>query len=240
MKKILFVLFATVFTAHLFIAAGSSAKAGETKTFVGKIEKVRNTLFPTPPKLIYYKFTVVADNGEEKEICVPKGFSNIIDINGKPRWGAPPKKGKVEVKYSVAEDGSNEIVSMRYIPSDYVPQPATLAAPDSVSSETTPPVRETAGQTGNTCTGKIESIQKRFGKPPKWEYARITVIADTGEKMIISAIKATAVTDAVGKDLNEDGSKFGALSLKKGERIEVKYSTEANSRNEAISIHGLD
>lgn len=85
-------------------------------TLVGNIEKTRTSFFPTPPRWIFYIITVVADNGEEKEIGIPRGFSNIIDINGKPRWGAPPKKGKVEVKYSVAQDGSNEIVSMRYIP----------------------------------------------------------------------------------------------------------------------------
>lgn len=91
-----------------------------------------------------------------------------------------------------------------------------------------------------TFTGKIESIEKRLGKPPKWEYARFTLLSDSAEKIIISAIKATAVNDAAGKDLTEGGKKFGGFSLKKGERVEIKYSTGPNGRNEAISIRCLD
>ena len=101
-----------------------------------------------------------------------------------------------------------------------------------------------------TFTGKIESVRKLMGKPPKWTHAEFTVLADSGEKMIIYVIKATVVTDASGKDMNEGGKKLGALLLKKGERIEVKYSTELEygvgisfakkDRNEATSIRCLE
>jgi hypothetical protein len=94
-----------------------------------------------------------------------------------------------------------------------------------------------------TFTGKIESIAKVMGKPPKWLYAILTVVADSGEKIIIYVPKATAVIDISGNDMAEGGKKFGALLLKKGERVEVKYATGTlmiKSRNEGLSIRCLD
>lgn len=79
-----------------------------------------------------------------------------------------------------------------------------------------------------------------MGKPPKWIYAIVTVLADSGEKMAVYAIKATSVTDASGNDMNEGGKKLGALFLKKGERVEVRYATLDNDRSEASSIRCLD
>ncbi len=97
-----------------------------------------------------------------------------------------------------------------------------------------------------TFTGKVEKITKLMGKPPKWIYCKIDVVSDSGEKTLIYVVKATAVTDTSEKDMTEGGKKLGAIFLKKGERIEVKYSTvkkawnEATDWNEAISISCLD
>jgi len=91
-----------------------------------------------------------------------------------------------------------------------------------------------------TFTGQIGSFTKLMGKPPKWIYGKFKVTAESGENMIIYVLKATAVTDASGKDMTEGGKKLGALFLQKGERIEVDYSTIDNDRNEAISIRCLD
>ena len=91
-----------------------------------------------------------------------------------------------------------------------------------------------------TFVGKVGSVEKRIGKPPKWTYAILTVVADGGEKMAIHVIRATAVTDASGNDMCEGGKKLGAILIKKGQRVEVKYSTIGNGRNEAISIRCLD
>jgi len=102
-----------------------------------------------------------------------------------------------------------------------------------------PPSAKAADEV-KTFTGKIESFTKLMGKPPKWIYGKFTVVADSGENMIIYVIKATAVTDASGKDMTEGGKKLGALFLKKGERVEVNYSTIDNGRNEATSIRCLD
>lgn len=68
-----------------------------------------------------------------------------------------------------------------------------------------------------TFTGKIESVRKLMGKPPKWTYAEFTVVADSGEKTIIYVLRATAVTDASGQDMCESG-KRGAIFIKKGEQ----------------------
>ncbi len=75
-----------------------------------------------------------------------------------------------------------------------------------------------------TFTGKVESIQKGIAKPPKWTYTRITFVTDSGEKILVHAIQATKVIDLSGKDITEGGKIFAAVYLKKGQRVEVKYS----------------
>lgn len=92
-----------------------------------------------------------------------------------------------------------------------------------------------------TLIGKIESIKRVVkSSPPKWEHAILTVVADSGEKTIVYARKATVVTDTSGKDMSEGGKKFGVFSLKEGKRIELKYLTVKKGHNEAISIRCLD
>ena len=84
-----------------------------------------------------------------------------------------------------------------------------------------------------TFIGKIESARPMLGKPPKWTYAKFTAIADNGEKVDIYMLGATVITDVAGKAIN--GS-----APKKNKKVDVKYSTAGNGRNEAISIHYLD
>lgn len=91
-----------------------------------------------------------------------------------------------------------------------------------------------------TFVGKVESVAKRIGKPPKWIYALLAVTADSGEKMAVHVIRATAVTDASGKDMCDGGKKLGAIFIKKGQRVEVKYSVLKDGRNEAVSVRCLD
>lgn len=218
-------------TAPAQVVQETSVQPGNI--FVGKIEK------DGPAFRYFWKFTAVADNGEKKEFCVPRGGTTIIQIDGKQRYGEAPRKGKkIEVKYSVTEGGENKTVSMRYVPLDYVSQPAALTTPANVSSETTQPVRETTGRTGNTFTGKVESVKKMFPKPPYWRLASLTVIADSGERADFDIVSDTAVVDASGKDM---GKGRGAWRLKNGERVEIKYAPAANNgHDKAVSIHCLD
>ena len=117
----------------------------------------------------------------------------------------------------------------------------TLVAIVVISSFCSVQLPSARAEEAKTFIGKIESIRRAVkSKPPKWEHAMLTVVADSGEKTIVYVIKATVVTDASGKDMSEGGKKFGAFSLKKGERIEVKYSTVKKDHNEAISIRCLD
>ena len=86
-------------------------------------------------------------------------------------------------------------------------------------------------------TGKIDSVKRYFkSTPPKWEHAMVTIITDGGEKIVVYAVKATVVADLSGNDMCQGGKRFGTLSLKEGERVEVKYSTVKRDHNEAISI----
>jgi len=209
------------------------ANTSETNIFVGKIERSGGAL------RYWWKFTATADNGEKKEFCVPRGGSTIIQIDGKQRYGEAPRKGrKIEVKYSVTEGGDNKTVSMRYVPLDYVQRPTVSSVPASVPSEVTQPAQERAGQTGNTFTGRVESVKKMLPKPPYWRLALLTVTGDSGEMRSIDIVNDTAVTDASGKDM---GKGRGAWHLKNGERIEIKYAPAANNgHDKAVLIRSLD
>jgi len=91
-----------------------------------------------------------------------------------------------------------------------------------------------------TVTGKIETIRRAMkSRPPKWEHAMVTVTADSGERTVVYAVKATLVTDVSGKDMSA-GGRFGVFSLKNGQRVEVKYLPVKRDHNEAISIRCLD
>jgi len=229
MKKIPLALIAVAFLFFI----NSPVKAEEPKIFVGKIERSTGAL------RYWWKFTAVADNGEEQEFCVPRGGSTIIQIDGKPRYGEAPRKGrKIEVKYSVTERGDNVTTSMRYVPLDYVRQPAASSVSVSAPSVVAQPVQEKAVQAGDIFTGRVESVKKMLPRPPYWRLALLTVIGDSGEIKDIDIVNDTTVTDASGKDM---GKGRGAWHLKNGGRVEVKYSPAANSgHDKAVSIHCLD
>jgi hypothetical protein len=257
MKNKFLVLGVITFISSLFFIQLSQAKAEETKTlpttqvkvpempvnaaenniFIGKVVKGGVTFSLRCP----YRFVIVTDNGERKDIWVPRDGLRITDVNGKSVYGAPPRKGKkMEIKYLIGDNGQYEAASMRYVPLDYVPQPAALTTPANAAAETTQPIQETAVQPGNTLVGKVASVTKCIPKPPYWRFAIIEVITDNGEKTSISVIRETTITDALGKDMCPGGDKRGAWKLKAGERIEVKYLPEGKDYNKVSSIHCLD
>ncbi|MDD4980791.1 MAG: hypothetical protein PHC54_05970 [Candidatus Omnitrophica bacterium] len=255
MKKKFLVLGAITFISSLFFIQLFQAKAEETKTlsttqakvpemlvnaaenniFIGKVVKGGVTFSLRCP----YRFVIVTDNGERKDIWVPRDGLRITDVNGKSVYGAPPRKGrKMEIKYLIGDNGQYEAASMRYVPLDYVPQPAALTTPANAAAETTQLAQESAGQTGDTFTGRVESVKKMLPRPPYWRLALLTAVADSGEMRSIDIVSDTAVRDASGKDM---GKGRGAWHLKNGGRIEVKYSPSANNgHDKAVSIHCLD
>jgi hypothetical protein len=96
----------------------------ELQTFTGRVERI-DRLNPgffggMSPEGIWFKFSVVSDNGEEASFYEKKK-TNITDGEGKPfPNGWRPKKGKkVKVTYSVMPDGifagSNEALTIQYL-----------------------------------------------------------------------------------------------------------------------------
>ena len=124
MKKVLFVLLAVaVASSFCFVNQPSVKAAGEAKIFTGKIESWRPVM-GRPPKWLCARFTAVADSGEKIEIWVlganSASVTSATDLNGKsvdkPGYNHRPQVGKkVEVKYSTAENGRNEAISIRYL-----------------------------------------------------------------------------------------------------------------------------
>ena len=90
--------------------------------------------------------------------------------------------------------------------------------------------------------GKIESYRPLMGRPPHWYFVRFTATSDNGEKkefwtLGLSGSSPTLVTDSAGKPMDKRGYNHRPQV---GKKVEIKYSTAANGRNEAISIHYLD
>ncbi len=104
---------------------------------------------------------------------------------------------------------------------------------------------ETTAQPESIFTGKVEKVTPTIYRSQTQPYCKILAAADNGEKSIFFVPKTASVTDAAGKDMYE-GGKLGGLLLKKGQRIEVKYSvitngsSITNGQNGAISIRCLD
>ena len=103
-----------------------------------------------------------------------------------------------------------------------------------------------AADEAKTLAGKIESKKMTMSRSPSGPYCKMTVAPDSGEKVEFFVMGTTSVTDASGKDLNDGGKMHGAMLLKMGERVEVKYSTITdgssitNGKNGAESIKALD
>lgn len=126
-------------------ASATPGNAAKDNIFVGKVD----TAFSFPPIGYFWKFAAVADNGEKKEFCILKNNTTIIQIDGKQRYGEAPRKGrKIEVKYSVAQDGHNVTTSMRYVSLDYVRQPTASSVSANAASSTSAPIPSLSFQLG--------------------------------------------------------------------------------------------
>lgn|GEM_PF-1757314 len=215
-------------SAPAIVSVTTSNASGE-KIFIGKIESSSST-FHIPSKR---KIVIVADNGDKLTVFVSREIA-IRDMHA-----SPTRIGKrAEVKYSPAANGENEAVSFRYVPSDYVQQPAALA----VSTQT--PAATTVGQS-NIFIGTVEKVTPTVGRRPEEPRCKILAVADSGEKSLFFVPKNSPVTDVAGRDMSEGGM-IGGLLLKKGQRIEIKYSIITNDsiitngQNGADSIRCLD
>jgi hypothetical protein len=122
MKKIFFTLIAVVFASSLCFAEQPvvkadettgkvesaqqpSAKAEETKIFIGKVEKVAPLMggWSAP----YNKIVVTDDKGTQETFFVMRA-TVITDASGKDISGSGTKRDKkVEVKYSIITNGSS-------------------------------------------------------------------------------------------------------------------------------------
>ena len=227
MKKILFVLFTLTFISFFCFTRLPSAKAEETKTFIGKIESFKPVL-GRPPKWTFAKFTAVADNGEKKEIWIlgVSGVSptSVTDLDGKPMdksgYNHRPQVGKkVDVKYSTAENGRDEAISIRYVPLGYVQPPI---APANTALETITNVSGT-----NIFVGKVLKGGVTFSLRCPY---RFIIVTDNGEKKDIWIPRGNLrITDVNGKSV------YGAPP-RAGKKMEVKYLIGDNSQYEAVSM----
>lgn len=230
MKKTFFALLVIVAMSYFCSSWMSSVRAEETKTFVGTIESFRPT-FARPPKWPIARFTAVADNGEKIEVYVLGRDTTVTDIDGKSTENKRPQVGKkAEIKYSTGEHEiyggmRYEAVSIRYVPSDYVSQPVTTTdQPNSAMPG--------VAHDKNTLIGTVKDIAGIApGLSNNWTYAKIVVVADSGNESAFFINKNTALT-------NEKGVTNPPLP-KKDQRVEIKYSIGEDGRNEAVSLRYL-
>jgi hypothetical protein len=125
------------------------------------------------------------------------------------------------------------------------PKAAVPVAPsaNTVQQESTTPI---SGDQANSFTGKLKSKTALIMQRRSSAYAKMEAVADDGQTLTFYAFTSTSVTDASGNDLNKGGKYLGGNFLKKGQRIEVKYSVITNGSRitngqyRADSIHALD
>ncbi|MDD5495862.1 MAG: hypothetical protein PHP46_02020 [Candidatus Omnitrophica bacterium] len=230
MKKILIALFVILVVNSFCSVRLSSVSADEAKTFIGTIESLRPAM-GRPPKWYAVRFTAVAANGEKKDFWI-LGLSgssptSVIDFDGKPMdkpgYNHRPRVGKkVEIKYSIASNGYNEAISIRYVPSDYAPQPAITTGRPNVAAQTV----VTANAYGEKIfVGKIESSPPNFRIPPM---RKIILVSDNGDRITVFVSREIAIRD------------MKAYPTRIGKRVEVKYSVAQNGENETTSVRYLD
>jgi hypothetical protein len=120
--------------------------------------------------------------------------------------------------------------------------PAALQANTGQQSSTAPG----GGDQANSFTGKLKSRTTLIMQRRSSAYAKMEAVADDGQTLTFYAFASTSVTDASGNDMNKGGKYLGGNFLKKGQRIEVKYSVITNGSSitngqyRADSIHALD
>ena len=219
--------------------SGAPGNAVKDNIFVGTVD----TTFSFPPMGYFWKFVAVADNGEKKEFCIRKEGATIIQIDGKSRYGEAPRKGRrIEVKYSVVQDGNNVTTSMRYVPLDYVQQQTEPITPTQTASTA-------ATNKADIFTGTVESFPCGVGHfksgPPLWPVGMIVVIGNNGEKnnflIVRDGTNATTFYDADGKI----SSFMNNIKAVIGKKVEVKYaiteqSTHYLNKMLAISVRYLN
>ena len=98
----------------------------------------------------------------------------------------------------------------------------------------------TSGDQANSFTGKLESITHLIMQKRSSAYAKMVAVADNGQTLTFYVFASTAVTDASGNDLNKGGKYLGGNFLKKGRRIEVKYSVITNGSKITNGQYGAD
>lgn len=234
MKKAYFVLFVMLATSCFCAVRLPLAIADEIKTFLGTIESIRPCM-SRPPKWYCATFVAVADNKESKEFWI-LGLSgsrptSVTDFEGKPMdkpgYNHRPQVGKkVEVMYTISENGHNDAISIRYVPVDYAQK--AIAAEEMVNTATQTTVRDK-----NTLIGRVENISGVApGFTNNWTYSKIAILTDNGNEFTFFVNKDTALT-------NENGVTNPPLP-KNGQWIEVKYSTKENGTSEAVSICYFD
>ncbi len=257
MRKTFFAILLIIAISSFYLAQPPSAKADETKTFIGTIKS-----FPYgfrfksgPPLWPFGMIEVTADNGQKNNfLIVGSGPRATIfyDIDGKPlgtvtaslsktEVGKKVEVGKkIEVTYVTPPETAqfvnrNLAISIRYVATDYAPQataPAAQAGSNPVSSAT-------AVSEAKIFIGTVKDVTAVLGREPNWTYNRINVSADSGDKANFFVMRRTAITDANGNDLS-------SKRVQKGKKVEIKYSilTDSsyiiNGQKGASSIRYLD
>ena len=217
------------YAQQIVSSPGPTAQSGNT--VIGRIDLV----LPFPPSFRTNSncmIRVVPDNGGQYMYFKLKEAA-ITDLDGKPLLVKSLNKGeRVEVKYSdiigTGFSGAKtaKAISMRYVASDYVPQPAAQTA--SVQA-----VQGTSSQSGDTFVGTIESFPCGVGHfksgPPLWPAGMIVVTGNNGEKnnflIVMEGQNATAFYDADGKAVLVMSNPKAVI----GKRVEVKYAVTAES-----------
>ena len=237
MKKILFALIAVAAIGLFCSFQLPSAKADEARTFIGTIKSFRPVM-GRPSKWYCARFTAVADNGEKKEIWILGASgaapTSVTNFDGKPvdklGYNHRPQVGKkVEVKYTIAENGRNDAVSIRYVTADYVPAPAAPAGSQAADVPSEPK---------NLITGRINEVWPGVPRSLKVKDCKIRVIPDSGKDAYFET-KDALISDTNGTALACDSSNL------KNERVEVIYSEADGSIYDpykpakAVAIHYL-
>ena len=136
-----------------------STITGEAKIFIGKVEKITQTIRRTSEGP-YCKILVVADNGENYTFFV-FGTTSVTDSAGKDMTEGGSKcmlltKGeRIEVRYSTITNGSiitngqNGATSIRRVPLDYVQRPTVAQTTLKTTEEL------------QTFTGEVKIIEVR-------------------------------------------------------------------------------
>jgi len=224
MKKTFFALLIILATNYSCSPRMPSARADETKAFIGTIESFRPVM-GRPPKWYCARFTAAADNTEKKEIWILGASgaapTSVIDFDGKPMdkpgYNHRPQVGKkVEVKYSIVENGRNDAISIRYVPADYVLKPVAPVTESQVFLNSTI-------QSENTIIGRINCVWPGVPRSMKIKDCKIRITSDNGGKDAYFETKDASITDIDGKLLSCDSSSL------RNSKVEVKYSETSGS-----------